>query len=176
MQGLSSTKVRLETLETEKAQKAAAATEALLPALVRMLDYVIVHTLVATLGDDLARLRALLEQCGVLKVCVELQGGSVALTPNEAVVAHAIGKQVRHFNSFLFARQVIMICSLISALACEQHAIGPVSSAHFTLCRKGSALVSHSGLHAGARELCAHHKKGRAPQWPRGPLRPAAAA
>lgn len=94
-QGLSSTKVKLETLETEKAQKAAAATEALLPALVRMLDYVIVQTLVATLGTDLGHLRALLEQCGVLKVAVEIQGGGVSLTPNETVVAHAIGKQVR---------------------------------------------------------------------------------
>jgi len=93
VQGLSSTRVKLETLETEKAQKAAAATEALLPNLVRMLDYVIVQTLVATLRDDLARLRALLEQCGVLKVAVEIRTGGVSMDPAEAVIALAIGKQ-----------------------------------------------------------------------------------
>jgi hypothetical protein len=95
LQGLSTTKVKIERLETTKAHKAAVVTEALLPNLVRMLDYMIVQTMAATLRDDLVLLKALLDNCGVLRVAVDIKLSETVMDPPEQTVALAISKQVR---------------------------------------------------------------------------------
>ena len=53
VQGMCAPKVKLERLEKAKAAKAAAAAEAALPRLVRMLDYLLLETLVDTLETGL---------------------------------------------------------------------------------------------------------------------------
>jgi hypothetical protein len=81
-------------METTKAHKTAVATEALLPNLVRMLDYMIVQTLVATLCDDLLLLKLLLDNCGMLRIAVDIKVSEVSMDPPEQTVALAISKQV----------------------------------------------------------------------------------
>jgi hypothetical protein len=97
VQGLCAPRVKLERLEKMKAARAAAAAEAALPRLVRLLDYVLVEALVATLDTNLRDLECLLGGAGVLKVAVGFaaEGRAFVLDPPESTIALVVNKQVR---------------------------------------------------------------------------------